>query len=116
MGNPTQVVVSHPGKQGNVYQRPRAAEQVGCRVTFLTGLYYFPERFPYSLVRFLRSSLREKIQKELEKRRQDGLSPNNVVSLLGPTLETVLRPLGFMEEWGAIHDWLASQWLRHRCD
>ncbi len=40
------VVVSHPGKQGNVYQRPRAAEWAGCDVTFLTGLYYFPERIP----------------------------------------------------------------------
>jgi glycosyltransferase involved in cell wall biosynthesis len=108
------VFVSHPGKQGNVYQRPRAAEQAGCKVTFLTGLYYFPERLPYSLVRYLRSPLREGIQKKLEKRRQVGLSPANVISLFGPYLESVLRPLGFMNEWWAIHDRLASAWLRRR--
>jgi len=108
------VLVSHPGKQANVYQRPRAAEQAGCKVTFLTGLYYFPDRLPYSLVPYLHSPLREKIQKELEKRRQDGLSPANVVSLLGPSLESTLRPLGFVRQWGAIHDRLAGAWVRYR--
>jgi glycosyltransferase involved in cell wall biosynthesis len=114
MSSSIRVFVSHPGKQGNVYQRPRAAEQAGCTVTFLTGLYYFPERFPYSFVKYLRSPFREKIQKELEKRRQEGLSPDNVVSLLGPMLETILRPRGLLREWGAIHDWMAGAWLRRR--
>lgn len=111
---PTNVLVSHPGKQGNVYQRPRAAEQAGCDVTFLTGLYYFPKRFPYSLVRLLPAERRKNVEKELEKRTQEGLSDSNVISLWGPILETLLRPAGRMEEWGAIHDKLASRWLRKR--
>jgi glycosyltransferase involved in cell wall biosynthesis len=106
------VLVSHPGKQGNVYQRPRAAEQAGFSTVFLTGLYYFPDRFPYSLVPYLWQPLRDHVQRELEKRRQEGLSPANVVSLLGPVLETTLRPMGLIKRWGDIHDRLASRWLQ----
>jgi glycosyltransferase involved in cell wall biosynthesis len=105
------VIVSHPARQANVYYRPCAAERAGMEVRFLTGLYYRPDRFPYSMVRWLPDGRRERIVKLLEKRRIDGLSPDNVVSLMGPTLEVALRPFGLMRAWQASHDWLASRWV-----
>ena len=105
------VVVSHPARQANIYYRPRAAEQMGAEVMFLTGLYYRPDRFPYSIVRYLPTARRERVEIELEKRRLEGLSPENVISLLGPALEATLRPMGKLREWFAIHDWLASRWV-----
>jgi glycosyltransferase involved in cell wall biosynthesis len=108
------VVVSHPARQANVYYRPRAAEQLGAKVAFLTGLYYRPDRFPYSFVRYLPPARRKRIEIELEKRRIDGLSPENVISLLGPTLEVTFRPRKKLREWYAIHDWLASRWISRK--
>ena len=107
-----QVVVSHPARQANIYYRPRAAEEMGAHVVFLTGLYYRPDRMPYSLVHYLPARKRARIEFQLEKRRLNGLSPENIVSLLGPTLELVLRPMGKIQQWFAIHDWLASRWIR----
>jgi glycosyltransferase involved in cell wall biosynthesis len=105
------VVASHAARQANIYYRPRAAEQAGAEVSFLTGVYYRPDRFPYSFVRYLPSARRERIEIELEKRRLEGLSPENVISLLGPALEMTLRPMGKTRQWFAIHDWLASRWV-----
>jgi glycosyltransferase involved in cell wall biosynthesis len=110
------VVVSHPARQVNIYYRPRAAEQMGADVTFLTGLYYRPDRLPYALVRYLPSERRMRVEYELEKRRLEGLSPENVISLLGPMLEATFRPLGKTRQWWAMHDWLASRWIRRRRD
>jgi glycosyltransferase involved in cell wall biosynthesis len=111
---PFRVIVSHPARQVNVYYRPRAAEEMGAEVVFLTGLYYRPDRFPYSIVRYLPSAKRERVEIELEKRRLEGLSPDNVISLLGPALELTFRPFGKLREWYAIHDWLASRWISRR--
>jgi len=105
------IIVTHPARQGIVYQRPWAAEKAGMDVRFLTGLYYRPERFPYSLVRCLPSQRRQKIERLLEKRRIEGLSPNNVTSLLGPSLEVILRPMGLIRQWDQAHDYLASRWV-----
>jgi glycosyltransferase involved in cell wall biosynthesis len=108
------VIVSHPAKQGNIYYRPRAAQAMGASVVFLTGLYYRPDRLPYSLVRFLPAARRARMERLLEKRRIEGLSPENVTTLLGPVLETTMRPMRKVREWFAVHDWLASRWLvRH---
>src|ERR1700733_2818151 len=81
------VIVSHPARQANIYYRPRAAEQMGADVLFLTGLYYRPDRFPYWLVDYLPAARKERLRFLLEKRRIDGLSPDHVISLLGPLLE-----------------------------
>jgi glycosyltransferase involved in cell wall biosynthesis len=108
---PIRVIVSHPARQANIYYRPRSAEQMGAQVIFLTGLYYRPERFPYSAIQYLPGARRERLRILLEKRRIDGLNPNNVISLLGPFLEVTLRPMGRIKEWWAVHDWLASRWI-----
>jgi glycosyltransferase involved in cell wall biosynthesis len=105
------VIASHAARQANIYYRPRAAEQVGADVLFLTGLYYRPDRFPYSMVRYLPRAKKERLERELEKRRLEGLSPENVVSLFGPALEMTLRPMKKIRQWFAIHDWLASRWI-----
>lgn len=112
--NRLKVIVSHPARQANIYYRPRAAEQMGADVVFLTGLYYRPDRLPYSLVRYLPPARRARVEYELEKRRLEGLSPENVISLLGPTLEFAFRPMGKIRQWWAVHDWLASRWIRSR--
>ena len=113
MKNGLHIVVSHPARQVNVYYRPRAAELMGADVIFLTGLYYRPDRVPYSLVRFLPAARRARVEYELEKRRLTGLSQENIVSLMGPVLEVLFRPMGKVREWFAVHDWLASRWIRH---
>jgi glycosyltransferase involved in cell wall biosynthesis len=112
VSNDLRVVVSHPARQANIYYRPRAAEQMGAEVVFLTGLYYRPDRFPYSAVRYLPPAKREQVEIELEKRRLEGLSPDNVISLLGPLLELTFRPMGKIRRWFEIHDWLASRWIK----
>jgi len=112
--NTLKVIVSHPARQANIYYRPRAAEQMGADVVFLTGLYYRPDRFPYSLIRYLPSDMRARWEYELEKRRLEGLSDSNVISILGPALEALFRPMGKVREWWAIHDWLASKWIARR--
>jgi hypothetical protein len=89
-----QVIVSHPARQANIYYRACAAEAMGANVVFLTGLYYRPDRFPYSLVRYLPRAKKARIEFLLEKRRLQGLSPEHVVTLLGPSLEAVLRTTG----------------------
>lgn len=105
------VIVSHPARMTNIYQRARAAEKAGMLVRLLTGLYYRPERFPYSAVRFVPGERRTRILRQLEKRRIEGLSSENVVSLMGPALEVAFRPLKLISLWDAAHDWLAGRWI-----
>ncbi len=107
-----QVIVSHPARQGCIYQIPLAIQRQGIPVKFLTGLYYKPEQFPYSLVKYLPTGKRVGMEYKLEKRRLAGLRPESVSSLGGPWLETILRPLALHDAWQRAHDWLASQWIR----
>src|ERR1700722_16350194 len=110
------IIVTHPARQGNIYIRPWAAEQAGLDVRFLTGLYYRPDRFPYSVVRWLPRKIRQKLQASLEKRRILGLSPEKVTSLMGPWLEVILRPFGLIRQWDSAHDWIASLWVSRQKD
>lgn len=110
------VIISHPARQAIVYHRPMGAEQMGIDVTFLTGLYYKPDRFPYLLARWAPANKRKRLLELLELRRVQGLSPNNVVTILGPVLEGAYRagvlPL---HRWWNIWDWLAARWIQFRC-
>lgn len=108
---PFEVIVSHPAKQGNIYERPLAAQRHGIPVKFLTGLYYKPEQFPYSLVKFLPAYKRDSVLHQLEKRRLPELNPEFVISLGGPWLEMIFRSLALLNAWQETHDWLASQWI-----
>jgi len=108
---PFEVIVSHPARQGVIYQVPLAIQRQGIPVKFLTGLYYKPEQFPYSLVKFLPEYKRDSVLYQLEKRRMPGLNPESVISLGGPWLEMAFRPLSFYRGWLVMHDWLASRWV-----
>jgi glycosyltransferase involved in cell wall biosynthesis len=106
--------VSHPAKQGSVYQWPLAAQRAGIPVKFLTGLYYQPERFPYSLVRLLPAASRASVIEKLERRYLPELDPRNVISVSGPWFEALFRSGRHFGAWNLAHDWLASRWLRRR--
>lgn len=107
------VIISHPHRQQNIYERPLAAYRAGIPVKFLTGLYYRPEQIPYSLVKFLPASPRARVRYELDKRRVPNLDSDVVVSLFGPWLEMGFRPFGALDRWYQIHDWLAARWIQN---
>lgn len=104
-------VVSHPAKQGFLYQVPLALQREHIPVQLLTGIYYKPNEFPYSLTRWLPVHQRQRIVHQLEKRRIPELDPNAVTSLGGPWLEMVYRPFAQYWKWWNVHDQLASRWL-----
>ena len=107
------VIISHPAKQGNIYERPLAAQKAGIPVTFLTGLYYKPDKFPYNLVKYLPEKQLIAVRSKLEIRRIEGLDPEAVISLYGPWLELALRPFKYYKTWYNIHDRLASKWIQN---
>jgi glycosyltransferase involved in cell wall biosynthesis len=116
MSNNFTVIVSHPARQAVVYHRPMGAERMGISVTFLTGIYYKPERFPYFLARWAPGDKRKALLELLELRRIDGLSPENVATILGPWLECAYRAdLLSLHRWWRIWDWLAARWIQLRC-
>ena len=107
------ILISHPSKQTNIYRRPWAAQLEGFPVRLATGLYYQPERWPYSWLRKF-----PKIEKALQRRQMDGLDPGNVVSFGGPWLELLcrpLRPFGYLGGtfwYDSIHDILVARAIR----
>lgn len=107
------VLISHPAKQGTIYFRPWAAQREGFPVRFATGLYYQPQRWPYSWLRRI-----PKIERSLKRRSIEGLDPQNVISFGGPWLELLcrpLRPFGFLGGalwYDAVHDGLVAQAIR----
>jgi glycosyltransferase involved in cell wall biosynthesis len=109
------VIVSHPARQAIVYYRPMGAERMGIDVTFLTGLYYKPDSFPYSLARWVPARKRRAVLDLLELRRIEGLSPQNVVTILGPVLEGLYRAGALsLNKWWDIWDRLAARWVSLR--
>lgn len=100
------VVVSHPARQGFVYQLPLSAQAAGLPVRFLTGLYYKPGRWPWRL-----ASARPELARLLAKRHEPGLDPASVVGVSGPLPELLNRAAGF-EAGNALHDRLAARWIR----
>src|SRR5215475_12173795 len=90
---PLRVIVSHPARQANIYYRPRAAEQMGAEVVFLTGLYYRPHRFPYSAIQYVPAARRDLSIVLLDKRWGYDLNPNMVIRLLYPITKVTLRPI-----------------------
>ena len=110
------VIISHPAKQVISFNRALAAERMGADTTFLTGIYFKPNKFPYSLIRWLPPAKRASFQEFLNNRRIDGLSDSNVVSLLGSgaLLEVVRRKTRLISRlgWWRAWDRMASLWLR----
>jgi len=107
------ILISHPSKQGTIYFRPWAAKREGFPTRFATGLYYQPERWPYSWLRRM-----PKLERILARRKIEGLDSENVVSFGGPWIEFLcrpLRPFGFLGGaiwYDAIHDALVARAIR----
>lgn len=107
------ILISHPSKQGTIYFRPWAAQREGFPTRFATGLYYQPERWPYSWLRRIPG-----VERILARRKIEGLDSENVVSFGGPWIEFLcrpLRPFGFLGGaiwFDAIHDALVARAIR----
>lgn len=92
------------------------AERMGIDVKFLTGIYYKPNRFPYFLARWAPAKKRQALLELLELRRIEGLSPDNVVTILGPVPEVAYKlRLISLRTWWNTWDWLAAKWIQLRC-
>ncbi|MEX2628340.1 MAG: glycosyltransferase family 4 protein [Tistlia sp.] len=100
------VVVSHPARQGFVYQLPQAAQEAGLPCRFLTGFYYKPGRWPWSL-----AAASPALVRKLSRRSSPALAPESVVAVSGP-LPLLLNRLGGYVAGNGAHDRLAARWLR----
>jgi glycosyltransferase involved in cell wall biosynthesis len=105
-------VVSHPSKQGNMYRVPMGAAASGIETRFLTGFYYKPGHFPWSLLALLPEGRRRRIEEKLERRRLAEMDPAMVTQVSGPLPELCY---GWFKDYrigNAIHDRLVAHWLR----
>jgi glycosyltransferase involved in cell wall biosynthesis len=73
------VLLIHPGKQ-HAYEVAVALQKAGRLREFVTGVYFKPAAFPYSLVARLPSAVRHKALRALGKRTHPALSPQLVRS------------------------------------
>jgi glycosyltransferase involved in cell wall biosynthesis len=105
-------IVSHPSKQGNMYRVPAGAAACGIPTDFLTGFYYKPERFPWPLLRLLPAARRMPLQEKLERRRLAGMDERLVHQVSGPLTELCYGWFKGYRQGNALHDWLASRWLK----
>ena len=107
-------VVSHPSKQGNMYRVPMGAAASGIPTRFLTGFYYKPGHFPFTMLALLPKDRRRRIEEKLERRRLAEMDPAMVVQVSGPLPELCY---GWFKDYrlgNAIHDQLVVRWLaRH---
>ena len=107
-------VVSHPSKQGNMYRVPMGAAASGIPTRFLTGFYYKPGHFTFTMLALLPKERRRRIEEKLERRRLAEMDPALVVQVSGPLPELCY---GWFKDYrigNAIHDRLAVSWLaRH---
>jgi Glycosyl transferases group 1 len=107
-------VVSHPSKQGNMYRVPMGAAASGIPTRFLTGFYYKPGHFPFTMLALLPRERRRRVEEKLERRRLAEMDPALVVQVSGPLPELCY---GWFKDYrigNAIHDRLAVRWLaRH---
>jgi len=85
---------------------------MGLNAVFLTGVYFKPQRLPYSLVFVLPPRLRARALAQLEKRRFEALPDERIMSVSGFLPESLLRPLNMIRTWNLIHDWYASRWIQ----
>jgi glycosyltransferase involved in cell wall biosynthesis len=109
----TLAVVSHPSKQGNMYRIPAGAERADFETVFLTGYYWRGPGLGLRLLRRVRPSASERLEKILKRRQLADLDPNLVRRISGPLPETLYRLAGYPAgNW--VHDHLAALWLsRH---
>src|SRR5262249_50956676 len=111
---PMRAIVSHPSKQGNMYRVPMGAAASGIPTRFLTGFYYKPGHFPFTLLTLLPKDRRRRLEEKLERRRLAEMDPSMVVQVSGPLPELCYSRLKDYRIGNAIHDRLVVRWLaRH---
>jgi Glycosyl transferases group 1 len=107
-------IVSHPSKQGNMYRVPMGAAASGIPTRFLTGFFYKPGHFPFTLLGLLPRGRRRRLEEKLERRRLAEMDPAMVVQVSGPMPELCY---GWFKDYrigNAVHDRLVVRWLaRH---
>jgi glycosyltransferase involved in cell wall biosynthesis len=108
---PMRAVVSHPSKQGNMYRVPMGAAASGIPTRFLTGFYYKPNSFPWTLLALLPRAQRARIEEKLERRRLAEMDPAMVTQVSGPLPELCYGWLKSYRIGNAIHDRLVVRWL-----
>lgn len=85
------MVVAHPGKQHS-YQVALALQRAGLLRQFITGVYFKPDGFPYTLARCLPTAVRQRALRVLNRRRLVELDDCLVTSV--PYHEIVSRTVG----------------------
>jgi starch synthase len=117
------IVVAHPGKQ-HAYQVVLPLQKAGLLKRFITGIYFKPGDFPYTLVRWLPSLMQGRALRELKKRRMDELDEDLITSV--PYFEVLSRTIGglrplvrktegrsfyLFDNWAS--DLYVSYWIAH---
>jgi starch synthase len=117
------VVVAHPGKQ-HAYQVVLSLQKAGLLQRFITGIYFKPGDFPYTLVRWLPSLMQGRALRELRKRRMDEVDESLITSV--PYFEVLSRTIGglrtlvrksegqsfyLFDNWAS--DLYVSYWIAH---
>lgn len=105
------ILISHPTKQGNVYERAYAAQVGSIPVRYLTGFYgaHMP-----ALLRKLAAIpyISGRLRGLAAKRTHPILSPSSVVSVSSPWLEIARLQIGHGTEWQyPLHDRCVARWL-----
>ena len=116
MSDNFRVGVSHPAMTSHRLPSPHGwPNGMGIDVTFshpvfITNRIASPTSF---LARRAPAENAKALVELLELRRIEGLSPDNVVTILGPVLEAAYRMnLVKLHEWWKLWDWLAARWIR----
>ncbi len=120
---PKSVVVAHPGKQ-HVYQVLLALQRACLLQRFITGIYFKPGDFPYTLLGGLPPQIRSRALRELKKRRMDELDESLITSV--PYFSVLSRTIGglrpfvqktegssfyLFDNWAS--DLYVSYWIAH---
>jgi glycosyltransferase involved in cell wall biosynthesis len=109
----TGILISHPTKQGNVYERAYAAQCTGLRCRYLTGFYGAHVPAWLRLMGALSVANRRRLDDFIKKRSHPQLASSNVVTVSSPLLEVWKMQFGakghFQE---GCHDRAVARWLR----
>jgi glycosyltransferase involved in cell wall biosynthesis len=104
----SKIVVFHPGTQHS-HQTALAFQAAGLLAWYATEIFYRPDHWPYSALRFLPGRLHRRVEKELKRRYHPQINPNLVRTLGGwEWVERISMRFGlrtlehYANEWGNI--------------
>jgi glycosyltransferase involved in cell wall biosynthesis len=97
------IAVFHPGMQHS-YQTALAFQRAGRLAWYATGIFYTPNRWPYTVLPFVPSYLRQRLERELRRRYHPELDPG------------LLRTFGYWEWIERIGMRLGQRRLEHHAN